>query len=183
MWRPFLVALGFLTFIGAMHPTFAAPVCIFGSVPCWLDCHKPPKAGDFALVGDIVAKLRPFEYSRLTLLDRWTGLVTTPFKCLGVNGWRRYRLIVSVSGNVKEAATSSDGLRTVDVCVDFLDDLAVPEVRYLRAEMIPRVWSRRVHPPRTGDKIRVTGELHWDGHGFLEVHPRYAADLEFLKGN
>jgi hypothetical protein len=103
---------------------------------------------------------------------------------MGINGWKRYRFRVWAVGIVVQAATSWDGLRTVDLALESFNGNSLqkllPQKSYVRAEVVRRVWKRLEHPPSRGDIIRVEGELHWDGHGFLEIHPSQTSDVRFL---
>jgi hypothetical protein len=159
----------------------AAPVCVFGMVPCLVACGGPPQLTD---AHQAIPWLRQTEYQKLTRFDEIGALVTTQFgKCIGVNGWKRYRFRVWVLGIVGQAATSWDGLRTVDVILEnfngYTQAQLLPGPHYIRAEIIRRVWKHLGHTPCQGDRIRVEGELHWDGHGFLEVHPSWISDVEY----
>ncbi len=94
-------------------PSHASPVWLFGGVHCFIACGHPP-----SLVGPSAAAhfLRKDPYDRITGLDRWSALFTTPLgKCLGINGWRKYHFRVLASGTVVQAVTSWDGLRTLDL--------------------------------------------------------------------
>lgn len=174
------ISLLLLAAFGQVRSAQGAPVCVLGMVPCWLDCHSPPPGKDLAGTAAIIAVLPSRQYAPVTRLDQWTGFITTPFKCLGLNGWRQYPATITVIGIVRQAATSTDGLRTLDLSVTYVDGQQPPVVRYARAEVIRCVWARLDHPPRCGDRIRVTGRLHWDGHGFLEVHPKHKGDVTIL---
>jgi hypothetical protein len=164
--------------------SYAAPVCVFGTVPCFLACGHPPQPSN---PGEAASYLKVAEYEPITRLDQVSALVTTQFgKCIGINGWRRYHFRVWATGTVKQAATSWDGLRTVDILVENFNDVPGspnrhPPPYYIRAEIIRRVWKHVDHPPTCGDYIRVEGELHWDGHGFLEIHPSQISDLRYLR--
>jgi hypothetical protein len=159
----------------------AAPVCFLGTVQCFLWCGNPPRIGS---VEQADAWLRPAEYGKLNWIDQTTAIFTTQmFKCFGINGWKRYRIPVWATGTVKQAATSWDGLRTVDIELENFNGRTSDELcgrRFIRAEVIRRVWSHIDHPPCPGDHLRVHGELHWDGHGFLEIHPSKETDINFL---
>src|ERR1700688_1898250 len=98
----------------------AAPVCFFGMVPCFLACGSPPTLAD---VKQAASRLRTEEYKKLHWVDKSTALVTTQLgKCLGINGWKRYRFHVWAVGTVDQASTSWDGLRTVDVDLENFSD-------------------------------------------------------------
>lgn len=160
----------------------AAPVCMFGTVPCFLACSNPPRLTD---ADQAVHQLRKTQYEKLNWVDKSTALITTQLaKCMGINGWKRYRFRVWAVGIVVQAATSWDGLRTVDVALESFNGNSLEELPppkgYVRAEVVKRVWKRLEHPPSRGDIIRVEGELHWDGHGFLEIHPSQISDVRFV---
>jgi hypothetical protein len=171
-------------FVFFPRPTRAAPVCWFGMVPCFLACGNPPPLTN---ADQAALRLRPVGYERITWLDQSSAAVTTQlFKCIGINGWKRYGFHVYATGTVKQAATSWDGLRTVDmVLADFNGSpvyWSLPASHYIRAEVIRRVWKHLNYPVCAGDQIRIEGELHWDGHGFLEIHPSKNTDVQFVSG-
>jgi hypothetical protein len=157
----------------------AAPVCVFGTVPCFLFCGGPPQLMNAAQAAN---RLQQAKYDKLSRFDEVSAVVTTQFgKCLGINGWKRYHFRVSAVGTVDQAATSWDGLRTVDILLDNFNDHSLPAwPLYIRAEIIRHVWEHLDHPPCAGDHVRVEGELHWDGHGFLEIHPSLNGDVDYL---
>jgi hypothetical protein len=160
----------------------AAPVCVFGTVPCFLFCGGPPHLKDAT---EATKELRQAKYDKLSRFDEISAVVTTQFgKCMGINGWKRYRFRVWAVGTVDQAATSWDGLRTVDILLESFNSYSQDPLPlwplYIRAEIIRRVWKALDHPPCPGDHIRVEGELHWDGHGFLEIHPSQNGDVRYL---
>jgi hypothetical protein len=160
----------------------AAPVCVLGMVPCFLFCGSPPYLAD---ADQAALWLRPAQYESVNRLAQVSALVLTQAgKCMGINGWKRYRMDVWAVGTVSQVATSWDGLCTVDVVLTNFNDSnlyqLLPMTHYIRAEVIRRVWKHLNHPPRAGDQIRIEGELHWDGHGFLEIHPVRYSDVRFL---
>src|SRR5579859_5833896 len=170
-----ILIAGLLVSLGSTSQ--AAPVCPFGGVRCFVACGNPPKTTD-----DAVQHLKKDRYAPITGFDRWTALFTTPLgKCLGINGWKRYRFHVSAAGKVVQAVTSWDGLRTIDLELDEFNGKP-PECKckgcYIRSEIVRHVWKRLDHPPVVGERIRIAGELHWDGHGFLEIHPERKEDVE-----
>jgi len=171
-----------VTVFGIIAPTCqAAPVCFLGTVPCFVRCHLASEKPTDAV--DAVRLLRREPYQELTASEEWMALFTTPFKCLGLNGWRRYHFRVWAVGIVENAATSWDGLRTVDLRIELFsggtpaDSDVCP--RFIRAEIVRRVWKHLRRRICRGDRVRIEGELHWDGHGFLEVHPSKDADVRF----
>ena len=168
--------------VAALTPSaHAAPVCVLGMLPCFVRCNLPShRPADPYAARQLLTQQPGHE---LTHFDRWSALFTTPFKCLGVNGWRRYHFKVVALGVVKNAATSWDGLRTVDLQIsqfsgDRPDDLN-PSPRFIRVEIVRSVWKHLPLPISPGDSVRVEGELHWDGHGFLEIHPQRHTEVQF----
>jgi hypothetical protein len=159
----------------------AAPVCWFGTARCWAFCQNPPPVKD---AHDAARILQGWKYARLNWLDRVSGALTTQFgKCAGIQGWRRYRFDVWAEGKVYQAATSWDGLRTVDIELDNFNGESTPVAldrpRYIRAEVIPRARKRLPHRIDAGNQIWVHGEMHWDADGFLEIHPSRDGDVRF----
>ena len=141
----------------------------------------------------------------LNVLARVTGVMTTPlFKKRGISGWLRtprqkecpasraesYDLPVTcASGEVKNKATSSDGLQTIDLKVTTVERVEGPgppvvidlvsftQPRYLRVE------SRYGHDIAKMEKpARICGRLRWDTdfEGWWEIHPRSASDVQAL---
>lgn len=160
----------------------AAPVCRLGTVPCFVLCGHPPHLTD---AQQAASKLRSSEYEKLSKFSRFSAIATTQLgKCIGINGWRNYGFQVWAIGTVDQAATSWDGLRTVDTVIANFNGRPADQLSdgplYIRAEVIRRVWKHLDHIPQRGDYIRVQGELHWDGHGFLEIHPSKRSDLSYL---
>lgn len=161
-------------------PCDAAPVCLFGGVRCFIACNHPPKL----TLATEQFPLKAEPYDEITGFDQWSALFTTPLgKCLGINGWRRYRFRVQATGMVIQAARSWDGLRTIDLQLEEINGKHpdCPGKRcFIRAEVVRRAWKHLDHIPVEGDRVRIAGELHWDGHGFLEIHPAHKTDIENL---
>src|SRR3989442_1260584 len=73
-----------LTIVAAYAlPSQAAPVCFLGMIPCFVDCHLPRERPTDAIGAARLLRQQP--YDKLTGFDQWTALLTTPFKCLGLN--------------------------------------------------------------------------------------------------
>jgi len=104
------------------------------------------------------------------------GLLTTPFKNIGVQGWTDFYRQACVSGVVTQAALSTDRFATIDVAVTRFSvcdvETSVDSNRFLRIELC--TVCRTDSLPQVGQSIRVCGELmwDWDPDGFLEIHPR-----------
>ncbi|OAI57134.1 hypothetical protein AYO50_01965 [Acidobacteria bacterium SCGC AG-212-P17] len=90
---------------------------------------------------------------------------------------------MSARGTIEQAVTSWDGLRTIDLRLDEFNGKP-PECKgavcYMRAEVVRHVWKHLDHLPRAGECVMIEGELHWDGHGFLEIHPTRSTDVQIL---
>ncbi|HEY0702117.1 MAG TPA: hypothetical protein VGD60_05060 [Candidatus Acidoferrales bacterium] len=162
----------------------AAPVCWFGTKPCFVACSSPPTLTD---AEQAVPKLRAEEYGKINWFDQGSAALTTQFfKCAGIQGWRLYGFRVYAIGTIQKAATSWDGLRTVDLTLqDFNGSpafLTLTGTHYIRAEIVRRVWKKLDFKLVAGEEICVEGELHWDGdqHGFLEIHPSKVTDVQLI---
>ena len=112
------------------------------------------------------------------------SLFTTPFKSAGIVGWTDYCAEACGVGTVVHADRSADGFYTVDLALDSFAvqglDTELAKPRFVRAEV--RGAARRQAAPvlRRGGSARLCGELKWDHDGFLEIHPRQAAQVEAL---
>src|SRR5207249_1845079 len=79
-------------------------------------------------------------------------------------------------------AVSSDGFRTVDLqlaSVEYDSERCwTSKPSFVRVEIRPE--TRRVvsESPKVGQIARISGQLMWDGDGFLEIHPFRAGDIE-----
>jgi len=110
------------------------------------------------------------------------GMFTTPFKRLGIVGWTDLGYDGEIIASVRQAAKSSDKFYTVDMKLESLhiDGRKMPLVgdRYLRAEIcLCDVALNEREMPRVGDRVWMRGRMVWDGDGFVEIHPRSAAEV------
>jgi len=116
----------------------------------------------------------------LSWFSRWIAFLTTPFKFLGVSGWKETGCGAAATGRpVRDAQHSTDGFWTIDVVLAALTigpspaDLSKP--RYLRLEVEPETAAHAVcaaRPIRAGDSLSFGGAVVIDTDGpFLEVHP------------
>lgn len=122
----------------------------------------------------------------VTPIGRKLGWLTTPFKRLGIFGWRDMGIDVRATGDVREAVFSTDHFLTVDLQLNELiadgHPVTLEPARYLRAEICERELALpHLLWPCPGDTVRISGRLMWDGDGFLEVHPLKAGDVEILQ--
>ena len=149
-------------------------------IRCWISCHHPPK---ITSATDLPCLLRASENARLGWFARTSGVVTTYLgKMLGIQGWRDYHLLGTVKSRVVHAARSTDFLYTIDLRIEQLwvggkpVTLAVGS-KFIRAEVFPFVRMGTLLPVRENDEVCVSGELMWDGDGFLEIHPKKRTDF------
>jgi hypothetical protein len=117
---------------------------------------------------------------RLSWLDRSIAFLTTPFKRLGIEGWKETGCNADGGGApVRDAQHSTDGFWTIDLeLASFAigsDRAKVSPSRYLRLEVEP---GTRAHalcsaaPVREGDTLFFGGAVVIDGDAnFLEIHP------------
>ncbi|HVE70042.1 MAG TPA: hypothetical protein VNI54_01640 [Thermoanaerobaculia bacterium] len=132
--------------------------------------------------------LEPVENRKIGAIAAALGFLTTPFKRLGILGWRDLDAEVVVTGEVIHSVHSTDRFLTVDVRITELlaDGQPVPltSTRYLRAEVCERDLALpKAKWPCPGDRVRIAGRLKWDGDGFLEVHPQRAQQVEVLQSS
>jgi hypothetical protein len=110
--------------------------------------------------------------------SRFIAFLTTPFKRIGVSGWKETGCAGEGSGRpVRDAQHSTDGFYTIDVA---LEKLAIagevaPAGRYLRLEIEPETHAHEIcakEPIRQGILVTFGGALVIDSDGpFLEIHP------------
>lgn len=111
------------------------------------------------------------------------GILTTPFKRVGIFGWSDLGYDGDATGVVQRTARSTDDFYTVDLKLQALRidgrDMRLETDSYLRAEVcLCEVKLPPIERPRAGDIVRITGRMVWDGDGFVEIHPRTAADVK-----
>jgi hypothetical protein len=114
----------------------------------------------------------------LDIVDIATSALTTPFKKLGLVGWRDTGCDAAVVGvPVREAQHSSGGFYTIDLRLlkfEVEGKLARPG-RFLRIEISPDTKAKEVASKTsitTESKVTLGGPVVIDEDGpFLEVHP------------
>jgi hypothetical protein len=125
-----------------------------------------------------VALLSVKPQDALGWFSRFIAFLTTPFKRLGISGWKETGCAGKGSGRpVRDAQHSTDGFYTIDVALEALriSAEAAPEGRYLRLEVEP---GTRAHeacaeaPVRQGQLVSFGGAVVIDTDGpFLDIHP------------
>ena len=114
--------------------------------------------------------------------DRAGEVGVTPFKAMGVQGWKDFHLHASARGHVIQHEVSSNGYRTVDMR---LESLRLNKVhvhwkgtRYMRVEIF--LGKVQVDPAIldiTNALLHVEGKLVWDEDGWFEIHPERTGDV------
>jgi hypothetical protein len=124
---------------------------------------------------------------RIPWIHRYVGsLFTTPFKSMRIFGWTDYCAEACGVGTVVHADRSADGFYTVDLALDSFvvggQDTELAKPRFVRAETRGEARKQAARVLRRGGSARLCGELKWDHDGFLEIHPRQAAQVGALAG-
>ncbi len=108
----------------------------------------------------------------------FVAFLTTPFKRIGISGWKETGCVGAGSGRpVRDAQHSTDGFYTIDVALRALTvgAEAAPAGRYLRLEIEPGTRAHEVcakAPVKQGTPVTFGGALVIDTDGpFLEIHP------------
>jgi hypothetical protein len=118
--------------------------------------------------------------------SRTFASVFTPFKRLGISGWKQTGCTaVAVGRTVRDAQHSTDGFWTIDVALDAfaIGGQPAPGGTFIRIEVEPQTKAHAVcdgSAIRAGAVVRFGGRvlIDTDGQGFLEVHP----DQDFSLG-
>lgn len=125
-----------------------------------------------------LAMLKAEPEPALGWFSRVVAFLTTPFKRLGISGWKETGCWGRGVGRpVRDAQHSTDGFYTIDVALDALaiGPEAAPAGRFLRLEIEP---GTRAHETcaatavKEGVRLAFGGALVVDTDGpFLEIHP------------
>jgi hypothetical protein len=125
-----------------------------------------------------VALLSKEPQEALGWFSRFIALLTTPFKRIGISGWKETGCGGEGSGRpVRDAQHSTDGFFTIDVALEELrvGGQAAPAGRTLRLEVEPGTRAHEVcakAPVKQGTLVTFGGALVIDTDGpFLEIHP------------
>jgi len=141
-----------------------------------------PKAPRISSPEDIAKHFRQTVNGEVGAFPRATGFLYAPFKRAGIFGWSDLGYDGEVTGLVKQSAKSTDQFLTVDVKLATLqiggENIPIIDERYLRAEIClcdvklsEKDWFRE------GETVWMRGRMVWDGDGFVEIHPRNAAEV------
>jgi len=127
-----------------------------------------------------IGMLSPSPQKPLSWFDRFVAFLTTPFKFLGISGWKETGCDAGGSGRpVRDAQHSTDGFWTIDVALaEFAIGQASADLirqRYVRVEVEPETAA---HAVCAGNAITPSTDLAFGGPvvidtdgPFLEVHP------------
>src|SRR5215831_14150267 len=127
-----------------------------------------------------IAMLSEQPQKALSWFDRAFAFLTTPFKFLGISGWKETGCGAEASGRpIRDAQHSTDGFWTIDVALaSFSIGTSAPEPappRFIRVEVEPETAAHTVCTARqitAETDIRFGGPVVIDTDGpFLEVHP------------
>lgn len=130
--------------------------------------------------GGTIAALSTAPQGRLSWFDGVIAFLTTPFKFLGISGWKETGCEAKARGRpVRDAQHSTDGFWTIDVALEAFRiaadtaDLAPP--KFVRLEVEPKTKAHDVCSAtavREGMQLDFGGAVVVDTDGpFLEVHP------------
>ncbi len=148
--------------------------------------HEPMRVRAVACdAAGTVALLSKEPQDALGWFSRFIAFLTTPFKRIGISGWKETGCTGEGTGRpVRDAQHSTDGFYTIDVALQALTLGAedAPAGRCLRLEIEPGTRAHEVcarGPVRQGKLVSFGGALVIDTDGpFLEIHP----DAQFEVG-
>ena len=127
-----------------------------------------------------IAMLSEKPQQPLSCFDRFIAFLTTPFKRLGISGWKETGCVAQARGKpVRDAQHSTDGFWTIDVRLEAFSIGSTPTCPihglYLRLEVEPKTAAHTVcaeAPILQGMHLALGGAIVIDTDGpFLELHP------------
>jgi len=121
-------------------------------------------------------------WARSSFPDRAAAVGVTPFKAMGVQGWKDFHMHARARGHVMQHEVSSNGYRTVDLR---LKSLTVDKVRvhwkgtrFMRVEIfLGKITVDPAILDHTNALLCVEGKLVWDEDGWFEIHPESSGDV------
>ena len=133
---------------------------------------------DPAIAGHLTTNL----WARSNFPDRAAEVGVTPFKAMGVQGWKDFNMHARARGHVMQHEVSSNGFRTVDLRLKSLtvDNVRVhwKGTRYMRVEIyLGKVTVDPTILDDTNALLRVEGKLVWDEDDWFEIHPESTGDV------
>jgi hypothetical protein len=136
-------------------------------------------AGSICSPASIQEQLSLHPQGALSWPSRFIGILTTPFKRMGISGWTKTHCHANATGTlVRNAQHSTDGFWTIDVKLEQLvvqgESLVVTE-RYIRLEVERGTSAHKFcahNKLLKGQQIQAEGPIMIDRDGpFLEIHP------------
>lgn len=125
-----------------------------------------------------IAQLSHKPQAALGWLSRLVAFFFTPFKRLGISGWKETGCTASAQGApVRDAQHSTDGFWTIDLGLTafVIAGQAAPPGRFIRIEVEPGTKAHDVcaaTPVTRGATLNLGGPVVIDADGpFLEIHP------------
>ena len=150
----------------------------------WRQALRRARPERFAAVVCDAAKtigmLSPSPQKPLSWFDRFVAFLTTPFKFLGISGWKETGCSADAAGRpVRDAQHSTDGFWTIDVALAAFaiggSEAEPTPPRFVRVEVEPRTRAHAVcaaHRITPQTSLAFGGPVVIDTDGpFLEVHP------------
>jgi len=121
-------------------------------------------------------------WARSSFPDRAAEVGVTPFKAIGIQGWKDFHMHARARGHVRQHEVSSNGFRTVDLQLKSLtvDNVRVhwKGTRYMRVEIfLGKVTVDPAILDDTNALLHVEGKLVWDEDGWFEIHPESTGDV------
>jgi len=152
--------------IGPHYPEHQ--LVLFGkAAPIVLGPHDP------AIAQNLTTNL----WAKSNFPDRAAEVGVTPFKAMGIQGWKDYHIHAQARGYVMQQEVASSGFRTVDLRLASLtvDNVRVrwKGTRFMRVEIfLGKVFVNPAILDNTNALLCVEGKLVWDEDGWFEIHPQ-----------
>jgi len=169
-----LCAVGFLMGAGCVGPHYSEHQLIVNGkdAPVINSPHDP------AIAGHLTTNL----WARSSFPDRAVEVGVTPFKAVGVQGWKDFHMHARARGRVMQHEVGSNGFRTVDLRLKSLtvDNVRIhwKGTRYMRVEIyLGKVQVEPAILDNTNALLSIEGKLVWDEDGWFEIHPESAGDV------
>jgi hypothetical protein len=130
--------------------------------------------------GGTIAMLSTAPQGKLSWFDRLIAVLTTPFKFLGISGWKETGCEAKARGKpVRDAQHSTDGFWTIDVQLEEFrigtESANLTPAKFIRLEVEPKTKAHDVCAAtavREGMRLDFGGAVVVDTDGpCLEVHP------------
>lgn len=116
--------------------------------------------------------------SELSWFDRFIAWFTTPFKKIGIEGWKETGCVAKSTGTpVRDAQHSSDGFWTIDMAISTFTISGVSSSgdRFIRIEVEPGTKAHDICDTQlitSSSNLELGGAVVIDKDGpFLEIHP------------